>query len=290
MKMYTLLDRRGNISSFIHISNGKLHDVHAFDLLLPEPGATYLMDRGYVDFARLHVPHQAGVFFVTPAKSNLDPHWVHSASTDRACGAMADQIIALDGYNTSWDYPARLRRIRFKDSETGLTLVFLSNRVTLAALMVCALHKSRCQVGCSSSGSSNIFGQAILWYVGECSENADLDRRVGLRVVSGRQAATSAGSVALQIVADPFGHTIRKTADPTCALARNRQIEGCHTSQSIEYVHFLTGQECITPLRDETVPNRLTRIAACTATAPRNTSRVRAGARSGATIMSLGRT
>ena len=99
VKMHTLLDLRGNIPSFVHISNGKLHDVHALDLLIPEAGAIYVMDRGYVDFARLYVLHQAGAFFVTRAKSNLDAHRVYSAPTDRATGIIADQTIALDGYS-----------------------------------------------------------------------------------------------------------------------------------------------------------------------------------------------
>jgi Domain of unknown function (DUF4372)/Transposase DDE domain len=105
VKMHTLLDLRGNIPSFIHISDGKLHDVHALDMLLPEPGAIYVMERGYVDFARLHVLHQAGAFFVTRAKSNLDAHRIYSALTDRTTGVICDQTIALDGYLTGRDYP-----------------------------------------------------------------------------------------------------------------------------------------------------------------------------------------
>ncbi len=93
VKMHTLLDLRGNIPSFIHISDGKLHDVHALDMLIPEPGAIYVMDRGYIDFARLHTLHQAGAFFVTRAKSNLDAHRVYSAPTDRTTGVIADQTI-----------------------------------------------------------------------------------------------------------------------------------------------------------------------------------------------------
>ena len=144
--MHTLLDLRGNIPSFIHISDGKLHDVHALDLLLPEAGAIYVMDRGYVDFARLYVLNQAGAFFVTRAKSNLDAHRVYSAPTDRAAGIIADQTIALDGYATSKDYPVHLRRVRFKDPETGKTLVFLTNQFALPAASICALYKSRWQV------------------------------------------------------------------------------------------------------------------------------------------------
>jgi hypothetical protein len=146
VKMHTLLDLRGNIPSFIHISDGKLHDVHALDMLLPEPGAIYVMDRAYVDFARLHVLHQAGAFFVTRAKSNLDAHRVYSAPTDKSAGVICDHTIALDGYLTRQHYPAHLRRIRFKDPETSKTLVFLTNQMTLPALTICALYKSRWQV------------------------------------------------------------------------------------------------------------------------------------------------
>jgi transposase len=146
VKMHTLLDLRGNIPSFIHISNGKLHDVHALDMLLPEPGAIYVMDRGYIDFARLHTLQQAGAFFVTRAKSNLSSHRVYSAPTDRTTGVIADQTIALDGPRTSQDYPEHLRRIRFRDAETGKTLNFLTNQMALPALTICDLYKSRWQV------------------------------------------------------------------------------------------------------------------------------------------------
>ena len=146
VKMHTLLDLRGSIPSFIHISDGKLHDVNALDMLLPEPGAIYVMDRGYVDFCRLHVLHQAGAFFVTRAKSNLDAHRVYSSPTDRTTGLICDQTIALDGPQTRQDYPEHMRRIRFRDQETGKTLIFLTNQMTLPGLTICALYKSRWQV------------------------------------------------------------------------------------------------------------------------------------------------
>jgi hypothetical protein len=146
VKMHTLLDLRGNIPSFIDISDGKLHDVHALDRLVPEAGAIYVMDRGYVDFARLYGLHQAGAFFVIRAKSNLDAHRVYSAATDRTTGVIADQTIALDGRYTSKDYPVHLRRVRFRDPETEKTLVFLTNQMTLPALTICDLYKSRWQV------------------------------------------------------------------------------------------------------------------------------------------------
>jgi hypothetical protein len=146
VKMHTLLDLRGNIPSFIHISDGKLHDVHALDMVVPEAGAIYVMDRGYVDFARLHRLHEAGAFFVTRAKSNLNAHRVYSAATDRTTGVIADQRIALDGHYTRQDYPLHLRRVRFRDPETGKTLVFLTNHTALPALTICDLYKSRWQV------------------------------------------------------------------------------------------------------------------------------------------------
>jgi transposase len=146
VKMHTLLDLRGNIPSFIHISEGKLHDVHALDLLIPEPGAIYVMDRGYMDFGRLRALHEAGAFFVTRAKSNLKAHRVYSASSERTAGVIADQTIALDGYRTRHDYPEHLRRIRFRDAEKAKTLIFLTNQTSLPALTICDLYKSRWQV------------------------------------------------------------------------------------------------------------------------------------------------
>lgn len=146
VKMHTLLDLRGNIPSFIHISNGKMHDAHALDILMPEAGAIYVIDRGYIDFARLHELHQAGAFFVTRAKSNTSFHRVYSAKTDRKTGIMCDQTIALDGNITKRKYPEYLRRIRFKHPETGKTLVFITNQFALSADTICALYKSRWQV------------------------------------------------------------------------------------------------------------------------------------------------
>jgi hypothetical protein len=146
VKMHTLLDLKGRIPSFIHVSDGKLHDVHALDLLMPEAGSIYVMDRGYVDFSRLHVLHLAGSFFVTRTKSNMNFHRVYSAPTDRSTGVICDQTITLDGFYARQDYPEHLRRIRFKDAESGKTLVFLTNHFTLPASTICALYKSRWQV------------------------------------------------------------------------------------------------------------------------------------------------
>jgi Domain of unknown function (DUF4372)/Transposase DDE domain len=146
IKLHTLLDLRGAIPTFIHISDGKLHDVNVLDILIPEAGAFYVMDRGYLDFERLFRLHQAKSFFVTRAKWNMDARRLYSAPTDRSKGVICDQTIALNGFYSRQHYPEHLRRIRFKDPESGKTLVFLTNHTSLPALTVCALYKSRWSV------------------------------------------------------------------------------------------------------------------------------------------------
>jgi hypothetical protein len=145
IKLHTLLDLRGSIPTFIHISDGKLHDVNVLDLLSPEPGAFYVMDRGYVDFERLHVLHQAGSFFVTRAKSNFKCRRILSRPVDRGTGLICDQIVELLVFYSQQAYPERLRRIRYRDEE-GRTLVFLTNNMMLPALTICGLYRQRWQV------------------------------------------------------------------------------------------------------------------------------------------------
>lgn len=146
VKLHTLLDLRGNIPSFIHISDGKLHDVNILDQLIPEPGAFYVMDRGYIDFARLHRLHLAGSFFVIRGKINLKAKRRYSAPVDRSTGLICDQTIVLSGYYAQKDYEDTLRRIRFKDPETGKSLVFLTNNFVLPAQTITQLYKCRWQV------------------------------------------------------------------------------------------------------------------------------------------------
>ena len=146
IKMHTLLDLRGSIPAFIHVSDGKMHEVNVLDILPVEAGAFYIMDRGYLDFARLYNMHQAGAFFVTRTKRGMDARRVYSAPTQRDTGVICDQSIAMNGFYIAKDYPALLRRIRFKDPETGKTLVFLTNNTMLPALTIAALYKNRWQV------------------------------------------------------------------------------------------------------------------------------------------------
>lgn len=146
VKMHTLLDLRGNIPSFIYISDGKLGDVKVLDILVLEPGAFYVMDRGYLDFVRLYLMHQRLAFFVTRAKSNTRFRRIYSAPVDRSTGIICDQTIALTGTISRKDYPEYLRRIRFKDPETSKTLVFLTNNFAVSAATICAIYKARWQV------------------------------------------------------------------------------------------------------------------------------------------------
>jgi hypothetical protein len=146
VKMHTLLDLRGNIPTFIHVSDGKMGDVNVLDLMPIEAGAFYVMDRGYLDFSRLYTMHQAGAFFVTRAKSGMDARRVYSAPNDRSNGVICDQRIALNGFYPSKGYPEHLRRIRFNDQQLDKTLVFLTNNTVLPPLTIAALYKSRWQV------------------------------------------------------------------------------------------------------------------------------------------------
>ncbi len=145
IKLHTLIDLRGNIPSFLHISDGKLHDVNVLDILLPEPGAFYVMDRGYLDFERLHRLHLAGAFFVTRAKSNLNAKRRYSRVVERSTGLICDQTITLTVFYSKTGYPEALRRIRFKTQE-GKTLVLLTNNFALPALTITELYRCRWQV------------------------------------------------------------------------------------------------------------------------------------------------
>lgn len=146
IKLHTLLDLRGSIPSFIHVSDGKLHDVNVLDLISAEPGAFYVMDRAYLDFERLFALDQLGAFFVIRTKSNTDLRRIYSAPANRQAGILCDQTVVPGGPLSSQRYPQRLRRIRYKDPETKKNLVFITNHFGLDSLTVCALYRCRWQV------------------------------------------------------------------------------------------------------------------------------------------------
>jgi hypothetical protein len=142
VKVHTQLDLRGPLPVLVHVTDGKVHDVNWLDSILFEPGCFYLLDRGYVDFERLWRIDQAGAYFVTRAKSNLQFYRCHSRPPQGA-GVIADQVIRLTGVRSKQDYPARLRRVVYRDPETGRLLVFLTNNFDLPALTIALLYKAR---------------------------------------------------------------------------------------------------------------------------------------------------
>ena len=146
VKLHTLLDLRGNIPAFIHISDGKLHEVNVLDQIAFEPGSFYMMDRGFLDFGRLHALHRAQAFFVIRAKSNMQCRRIYSRPIDKASGLRCDQAIVLTGARSCLDYPAQLRRIKYYDPEHDKLLVFLTNNFDLPALTVTELYRCRWQV------------------------------------------------------------------------------------------------------------------------------------------------
>jgi hypothetical protein len=146
VKLHTLLDLRGNIPSFIEITSGKVHDVNILDDLIPEPGSFYIVDRGYLDFARLFLFHQSLAFFVIRAKANLKYRRLYSRPVDKTTGLRCDQTIILTGYQSALDYPEKLRLVRFYDAENKKRLTFLTNNFLLDALTIAKLYKCRWQI------------------------------------------------------------------------------------------------------------------------------------------------
>jgi len=146
VKLHTLLDLRGNIPTLVIITHGKVHDVNILDDLIMEPGAIYVMDRGYLDFARLHTIHQCSAFFVTRAKSNFGSKRLYSHPVDKSTGIQCDQTIILKSFYIKKAYPEKLRRIRCFDTEKNKRLVFLTNNFVLPALTIAELYRCRWQV------------------------------------------------------------------------------------------------------------------------------------------------
>ena len=225
VKLHTLLDLRGNIPTFIHISDGKMHEVNILDQLLPEPGAFYIMDRGFLDFERLYRFHEAGSFFVTRGKSNLKVQRRYSHPVDRATGLICDQTVVLTGFYSHKGFEAPLRRIRFKDPETEQDADLPHQQLRLAgthdhrALSLPLAGRTVLQVDQAASSD-----QSLLRYLGERGQIADLDRGVGLRPRRHRQEASPALRQPLRNPTDPEPDHVRTNAvGSTTCTSRDRR-------------------------------------------------------------------
>jgi hypothetical protein len=146
IKLHTLLALHGSIPSVIIITHGKVHDVTILDQLLPEAGAIYILDRGYLDFGRLYSLHQALAFFVMKAKSNFNCKRLYSQPVNKSTGVQCDQIVVLKGFYAHKDYPEKLRRIRYVDAETNKRFIFLTNNFVLPAVTIAQLYHCRWQI------------------------------------------------------------------------------------------------------------------------------------------------
>ncbi len=146
IKLHTLLDLRGDIPTFIWITDGKVHDVNVLDHLIPEPGAIYIMDRAYLDFKRLYEMHQSSAIFVTRSKTNTGLRRIYSHRVDKSTGVRYDQTVVPTGFYTKNDYPEKLRRIKYFDAEKGRSFIFLTNQFTLPALTIAELYRYRWRV------------------------------------------------------------------------------------------------------------------------------------------------
>ena len=146
IKLHTLLDLRGDIPTFIWITDGKIHDVNVLDHLIPEAGSIYVMDRAYLDFYRLYQLHQCSAIFVTRSKTNTGLRRLYSNKVDKSTGVRCDQIVVLTGYYSKKDYPEKLRRIKYFDAEKGRSFVFLTNQFTLPPEIIAELYRYRWRV------------------------------------------------------------------------------------------------------------------------------------------------
>ncbi len=146
IKLHTLLDLRGCIPTFLSITHGKVHDVNVLDELIPEPGAFYIMDRGYLDFQRLYVLNQCMAFFIIRSKKNTKFRRLYSRQVDKSTGLRCDQTIVLSGVNTANEYPEKLRRVKYFDSNTDKRFSFLTNNFIVPSLVVAELYRCRWQV------------------------------------------------------------------------------------------------------------------------------------------------
>ena len=244
IKMHTLLDLRGSIPAFIRITTAMKDDASFLDQIVYQPGAYYIMDRGYLDFDRFYHLHLAGAFFVTRAKRNLGARRLYSHLADRSSGIMADQTVALNLYRSHWDYPAHLRRIRYRDPETGNNLVFLTNQFTLPAATICALYKSRWQVELFFKWIKQHLRIKVFFGTSENAVKTQLWMAISvyLLVAIVKKRLNLPGS----LYSFPTGsvrHSVRENAHHTGSSTQRLHKPGPPPIQPTDSVRLLTGQQ-----------------------------------------------
>jgi hypothetical protein len=223
VKLHTLLDLQGNIPTFIYISDGKLHDVNVLDILLPEPGAFYIMDRGYLDFARLYTLACANAFFVIRAKSNTRFRRRYSHEVDRSTGVICDQTIMLTGVKSAADYPQPLRRVKYRDEDIQKTFNFLTNNFNLTSLTIADLYKNRWQVEVSfQMDQAAPTHQVVFRHICQRCEDPNLDRGIRLRSRRDSQEEAENRRQPLHNSTDFERHSFRANAHFT-GLSANRR-------------------------------------------------------------------
>ena len=236
IKLHTLLDLRGNIPTFIHISDGTVHDVNVLDALPIEPGAFYVMDRGYLDYCRLHVISLAAGFFVTRSKSNLRCRRIYSHQINRATGLRYDQTIMLTGLYSLKDYPNKLRRIKYYDVDTDKTLIFLTNNFSLPPLTIAQLYRCRWQVGASREGriTQSVEVRPRLRDSRPCSLEGAVEREQDGEAL--RQHSLKGGCATLQVVTHSERRRSLVTRNPVAETVDNvRRQQGIVVKSHIHY-------------------------------------------------------
>ena len=243
IKLHTLLDLRGPIPSFVFISDGKLHDVNILDQLQPEPGSFYVLDRGYMDYERLARFHRAGSFFVTRAKSHFKAERRYSRAVDRATGLMCDQtvVLALDYSRKRFETP--LRRIRFRDPDSGKRFVFLTNNFALPALTITKLYRLRWRVELFFKWQAASANPNLLRHQRERSEVPSLDRHLGLCARRNHPQAAFALGELVRNATDPQPHHVRAHPATSATYTLSARFQRWRLAQSTEFVPITLGHQ-----------------------------------------------
>ena len=237
VKLHTLLDLRGNIPTVVIITDGKVHEINILDQLSFEAGAFYVMDRGYLDFARLYQLHLASAFFVTRARKRFAFQRLYSQPVDRTTGVICDQIVTLVNPVPRQGYPEKLRRIRYRDALNNQRLVFLTNNFTLPPLTIAQLYRSRWQV--------ELFFKWIKEFLRHFRERfaySNLDRDLGLCARCDRQKRIALGGQSLQNVTDLQRHSFRENPHLTSSFFGRRSNRLRRSLQTTDSVQLTLGQ------------------------------------------------